>query len=1200
MDDLSGQEIRGYQLIERIGEGGFGVIYRAMQPSVNREVAIKVILPEYAGHPEFVERFEAEARMVAKLEHPHIVPLHDYWRDEGGAYLVMRWLRGGSLREAIEDGPWEEEAAGQLLGQIAEALSVAHKQGVVHRDLKPENILLDEEGNAYLTDFGIAKDLTSDGLTQPGKIVGSVDYLAPEQAKGEEVTPRTDIYGLGVMLYEMLTGEHPFPGLTPIQLLQKHLNQPLPLIRESHPELSVALDYVIQRATAKDPQERYADTLDMVEAFQHALTSEEASSLFPYEIRVPTFLEAVEEETEIHRPVFVSRTRELEQLDGYLDRSLVGHGQVVFVTGGAGRGKTALIDEFSRRAQDKHDDLLVATGNCNAQTGIGDPYLPFRDVFSMLTGDVEGRWVSGNLTRENAKRLWEVLPLMLDALLARGPFLLDVFISGDVLLAHSKAVLHPGVEPLKRLEDLLARKKSGVSELEQSLLFEQCANVLNILSNQRPLLLFMDDLQWADDASLSLLFQLGQRIQGNPILIIGAYRPDEVAFGRGDERHPLEGIVNELKRKYGDILINLAAEDEEEGRAFVEGFLDTEQNQLGADFRLALFKRTGGHPLFTIELLWAMQDRGDLIHDERGRWIEGPELSWDKLPARVEAVIEERIERLDEDLREILSIASVEGEEFTVQVIARVQNMEERHLLRRLSQELEKDYRLVRERDELRVDGRVLTRYRFSHQLFQRYLYGDLSAGERRLLHGEIAGVLEDLHEGETRKIAVQLAHHYMEAKDISNAVKYLLMAAEFVRERGANVEALKSIEQILAYGADADLITRLSALEVKSDVLNNLGDYDACLTNNEQLLTLAQESQDKSHLAKAYFLHGVTLHDLGNLQGALDALDQAVNAARRAGDLQIEAIALGYKVVPLIHLGEIGVAEEIVEEAIKLAEMTDDDLVLARNLTNVSVFYGDTGDLSRAVQMLQHQLEITERIGSLKGRAIGLGNLGFNYVMLGMYQEGISNIEQAMEISLQIGQLAQCIHNRWNLSLAYLRMGNPEAAVDNLERVEFDVIGKGFLGIYHFFYRGLAGEGVGKHTKAKLDFERGYEGFLEMDFKASAFDSLAGIVRCSMKLGRLEEATQSNEKLWSYLRENGSGGMELPVLSYLTCVDAFREIGDSENCAAATRAGYEVLMGMADKISDPDMRRSFLENVPEHCTMVEMWDRRGWRMSHE
>ena len=165
---------------------------------------------------------------------------------------------------------------------------------------------------------------------------------------------------------------------------------------------------------------------------------------------------------------------------------------------------------------------------------------------------------------------------------------------------------------------------------------------------------------------------------------------------------------------------------------------------------------------------------------------------------------------------------------------------------------------------------------------------------------------------------------------------------------------------------------------------------------------------------------------------------------------------------------------------------------------------------------------------------------------------------------------------------------------MEHLEQVEQDVIGKGFLETYHSFYSGLAREGVGDFPDAKADFEQGYEGFLEMDFKASASDSLAGITRCSLKLGQLDEATHRAEKLWSDLKKNGSHGMELPILAYLSCADVFREAGEQERSVAATREGYAVLKGMADKISDPDMRRSFLENVPEHRTMVEMWDRMG------
>ncbi len=231
-EDLSGRAIRGYALGERIGAGGFGVVYRAVQPLVEREVAIKIILPKYANLPEFIRRFEAEAQLVARLEHPHIVPLYDYWREPGVAYLVMRLMRGGSVYELLQGrGALPLEQIAHILEQVGSALGAAHRAGIVHRDLKPGNILLDEYGNAYLADFGIAKNLGDpnlEGQTRADEIVGSPSYFSPEQIRSETVKPQADIYSLGVMLYELLTGTKPFLGPTPIDLIQQHLYNPLP------------------------------------------------------------------------------------------------------------------------------------------------------------------------------------------------------------------------------------------------------------------------------------------------------------------------------------------------------------------------------------------------------------------------------------------------------------------------------------------------------------------------------------------------------------------------------------------------------------------------------------------------------------------------------------------------------------------------------------------------------------------------------------------------------------------------------------------------------------------------------------------------------------------------------------------------------------------------------------------------------------
>jgi WD40 repeat protein/serine/threonine protein kinase/energy-coupling factor transporter ATP-binding protein EcfA2 len=272
--------IKGYELRERIGSGGFGVVHRAFQTTVGREVAIKIILPHFANHPDFIRRFENEAQLIARLEHLHIVPLYDYWRDQHGAYLVMRWLRGGSLKDALQKGPFDLEAAALLLDQIGSALEAAHRNDVIHRDLKPANILFDEDGNAYLADFGIAKNLKpGDGATtDSGIILGSPDYISPEQARNGSVTAQTDIYCFGVVLYEMLAGQHPFPAANSVERLYKHLNEPLPALANLADAIADDVNAVISKATAKNPLHRYADALEMASAFRSAAALQRAQT----------------------------------------------------------------------------------------------------------------------------------------------------------------------------------------------------------------------------------------------------------------------------------------------------------------------------------------------------------------------------------------------------------------------------------------------------------------------------------------------------------------------------------------------------------------------------------------------------------------------------------------------------------------------------------------------------------------------------------------------------------------------------------------------------------------------------------------------------------------------------------------------------------------------------------------------------------
>jgi predicted ATPase len=504
----------------------------------------------------------------------------------------------------------------------------------------------------------------------------------------------------------------------------------------------------------------------------------------------------------------VARERELARLSGDLDAALAGRGRVVFVIGGPGRGKTALIQEFARRAQDRRDDLIFAGGNCNAHTGYGDPYLPFREILSLLTGDVDALWHAGAITREHARRLWDTFPAAMQALVEVGPDLIDTFIPSRALVRRAAAYAAGGIAGQAawrlQLEKLVEHKATVPHDpnLHQHALFEQYARVIGALARERPLLLSVDDLQWADVGSIGLLFHLGRGVAGERVLIVGGYRPEEVAPGRlpapsvgqvstsaGErERHPLEPVVHEFQRTFGDIIIDLA---QAEGRPFVEEYLDSEPNRLSAGFRETLYQQTEGHPLFTAELLHGMQERGDLIRDSEGRWVEGPALDWETLPARVEAAIAERIDRLDAPSRKALRVASVEGETFTAEVVARVRSADEREMVERLSGELERRHRLVRAQEIQRLGALRLARYRFRHILFQNYLYQGLDPVERAYLHEAVGVALEELCGEETKHMAVTLARHFQEAGIAEKAIDYLLQAGEQAKRSSANEAAI-------------------------------------------------------------------------------------------------------------------------------------------------------------------------------------------------------------------------------------------------------------------------------------------------------------------------------------------------------------------------------------------------------------------------
>ena len=490
---------------------------------------------------------------------------------------------------------------------------------------------------------------------------------------------------------------------------------------------------------------------------------------------------------------FVARDAELERLNAALERAAAGQGGVHFVTGEPGSGKTALLAEFARRALTKNAELLVVWGQCSAFTGQGDPYFPFLNVIRMVVGEAEAPVTVGVGSDQLMPRLWQQLPVTVEAVLDQGQELIGRFFSGQTLLRFARQ--HGGVAPdrLKQLETLLPllAARPPQQQSPQAALFEQFSQVLRALAQSRPLLLIVDDLHWIDPGSVSLLFHLGLRLAHSRILLLCAYRPEEVALPRKGAAHPLSDVVGELQRTYGDVHIDLMRSP---GSDFVDALLDSEPNHLSREFRTLLQRRTSGNPLFTTELLRGMQLRGEIQRDSQGYWVEGPNLNWRELPARIEAVIARHISHLSPPCREALSIASVEGEQFTAEVVAAVVQQETPQVCSLLSQEACRQHQLVAAQSIRPVNGENLAIYHFRHGLFQVYLYHQLDLVEKARLHGLVGSTLEALYQpnlGRFPEMAHALARHFAAAHMVEKAVLYYTMAGKNARRLLANQEAI-------------------------------------------------------------------------------------------------------------------------------------------------------------------------------------------------------------------------------------------------------------------------------------------------------------------------------------------------------------------------------------------------------------------------
>jgi len=771
--------------------------------------------------------------------------------------------------------------------------------------------------------------------------------------------------------------------------------------------------------------------------------------------------------------------------------------------------------------------------------------------------------------------------------------------------------------------------------LPQTAVFQQLTNVLQALAEQHPLLILLDDLQWFDTSSISLLFHLGRRLANSRILIVGAYRAEDVALKINGRRHPLQSVLAELKRTFGDVWLALDEDDGDMRRQFVDAYLDAEPNQFDQGFRQAMVRHTGGHPLFTVELLRSLQEREYLVQNEAGEWIVGTTLAWDRLPARVEAVIAERIGRLERELRELLQVASVEGETFTGQVLAQVQELTQRQLLQQLSLAMAQQHRLVQEQGTKAVSKKRLFEYRFAHALFQRYLYNELSQVERHFLHGEVGQMLENLYGEEAESIAGQLAHHFLEADMSKKALHYLQVAGYQAAEKYAHEEAIVYFSQALELLPDDDVTTHLEILLAREKVLNIKSDRDAQaqdLAGLEKLLSaLPREALDENRAA-VLLRQADFANVTSDFAGAISAAKKVIALTQESKNKHLESAAHMAWGLAVFRLAEFEPARHQLTLSLQIAQASDLHDLQMNSLRILGLVAWSEGKYVDAVNYFEQGLELARNLGNWLAEGYALNGLGIVLKNQGRLDKSQETFEEALHIFVKMGHPhgeAQVLNNLGDLARhlgTYARAKSifnraltlcwemnekfgESIVLNNLARISY------FLEDYETgcqlaqdaltltkqignqHIQASAQEvlanclfAVGERKAAIANYQEAMQLLEDLQQFHMAVESQAGLARACFLDGKHDEAKSHVEQILDFLKTGSVAGTEEPLRISWICYQVLQANEDARANAILEEA-YHFLQEKAPIILDDALRHSFLENIPFHRDIIRAYE---------
>ncbi len=1083
-----------YRVEEKLGEGGMGVVYKAHDTLLDRPVALKALAPHLLGDGS-LRRLLREAQSAAKLTHPNIVAIHDVVEDDATRLIVMEYIEGQTLRSLI---PLSWERAIDVGLDVCRALSFAHERGVVHRDIKPENVIVTPDGAAKVMDFGLARSEGRSRLTQTGAIVGTVAYMAPEQALSGRADARSDLYSVGAVLYEVITGKPPFEAEDPIAVISMHVNVPPVSPRFYAPAIPPVLESVILRLLAKDPTERYASADELSRILQTTLVSvespDEVAPAADARVTVASLLDMMT------RGRLIDREEELASLKSALESVLSGRGQVVLVDGEPGIGKTRLVDELLVYARLR--GCLASVGRCYEQE-VNVPYLPFADALRTLLQGIP----NDRLTA------------------AAGPFASEL-----VKLVPDLAQRIPGLLPSPPLEP----------DQERLRLYQSVTRFVTELARTQSLVVVLDDLHWADAATLQLLRYLARNIRAERVLIVGTYRDVEV-----DRAHPLSSALSEMNRErlYRRVLVRRLTP--QHVAAMIQSILQARQ-PVSDELRDLIYTETEGNPFFVEEVLKHLVEAGAL-YIEDGRW-QRKEIADIDVPRSIREVIGRRLEQVSEPCQRVLTLAAVIGRRFKFEVLQPVGELGEEELLNALEEATR--VQLVREEPDA---GEV--EYDFAHALIREVLYERLGLRRRMTLHQKVGETLEGLYEGRIDAVIEDLAHHFTRAPHgvgFEKAIQYSLGSGRKAMSVFAYEEAVRYFHnavELLEEAADEHrlAVTHLALAEpfvYLADIRSAIAAYERALRFFERrgspvdvarvhrLIGHALQrhwefSEAIPHLERALQELSLEEHAADVIQTHLDLAraktftgradeaqrdaDQALDLAKVDGAVAKQAAAyasLGLIAHRRLDLdGAIGYYEEV----IKLArELSDPEAYfdLARTLNNMALLYDHRGDHTVAKRLLLEGLEVARRVRNI-------GQIIFVNIRLSVICFYQGDWEAAKRYALDNLQMPLSLDNlQWSERTLRWLEGNWEAAA-SLDRA------------------------LVEHYRRTGDLDR-------------TFVHCAVLTRSSLELGRIHEAREAAaeaaaiaEKYPFYLLGSGISG------SYAFIAEGLARGGDFDRCEA-------------------------------------------------